>query len=163
VTPSWGDSGFKLEPKSREERRPTWPRVAVLAGVLVLAFVVSRAAQNDEQVTQERAVEIAMEQIDFDPTYTQVRFLRQGINRQPFWFVSLSIPIGFSGDRADLFRRLAVVQINSESGEVESVKEQSPEDNRQNIQEAKERDQDAEVQAKLDEFSNEPQTSGEEP
>jgi hypothetical protein len=163
VTPSWGESGFKLEPKSREERRPTWPRLAVLAGVLVLAFIVSRAEQDSEQVTQEGAVEIAQEQIDFDPTYTQVRFLRQGLNRQPYWFVSLSIPIGFSGDRADLFRRLAVVQINSENGDVVSVKEQSPEDTKQQIQEARERNQDAEVEQKIEEFSNEPQTSGEEP
>ncbi len=34
------------------------------------------------------------EEVDFEPTYTQVRFIRQGINRAPFWFVSLSIPIG---------------------------------------------------------------------
>jgi hypothetical protein len=163
VTPSWGESGFKLEPKSREERRPTWPRLAVLAGVLVLAFVVSRAAQDKEQVSQERAVEIAQEQIDFDPTYTQVRYLRQGLNREPFWFVSLSIPIGFSGDRADLFRRLAVVQIETEDGDVVSVREQSPEETKQQVQEAKERNQDAEVQQKIDEFTNEPQTTGEEP
>ena len=161
MTPSWGDSGFKLEPTAKEERKPTWPRVLVLAGILVLAFVVAKGCQDEQvEVTQDEAVEIANEQVDFDPTYTQVRLLRQGIQRQPFWFVSLSIPIGFSGDRADLFRRLAVVQIDTRDGDVVSIKEQSPEDTKKAIAEAKQRDQDAEVQQKLEEFSNEPQTGG---
>jgi len=138
VTPSWGDSGFKLEPTSREERKPTWPRLAVLAGVLVIAFFVSRGC-DDGDVTQEEAVATAKEAIDFEATYTQVRFLRQGINRRPNWFVSLSIPIGFSGDRADLFAALAVVQIDAETGEITSIKEQSAEETREMKQQARER------------------------
>jgi hypothetical protein len=159
VTPSWGDSGFGKP--GQTDRSPTWPRVLVLLGVLGLAFVVARGCQNEQvEVTQEEAVQIANEQVDFDPTFTQVRFLRQGINRQPFWFVSLSIPIGFEGDRADLFRRLAVVQIDSRNGEVDSVKEQSPEETANAIKEAKARDAEAEVQQKLEEFGDEPQDGG---
>lgn len=153
MTPSWGDSGFSLEPKSREERKPTWGRVAVLFGVLALAFVVAKGCQDeDTDVTQEEAVEIAREQIDFEPTFTQVRFLRQGINRQGFWFVSLSVPIGFSGDRADLFADLAVVQVDSRTGEVASVKVQSKEETREAVREARLRDEDEEVAEKLREL-----------
>ncbi len=64
--------------------------------VLALAFFVAKGCEDDEvEVTEEEAVELAEEEVDFEPTYTQVRLLRQGINRAAFWFVSLSIPIGF--------------------------------------------------------------------
>jgi hypothetical protein len=157
VTPSWGDSGFKLEPKSREDRKPTWPRLAVLAGILVLAFVVAKGGCQDGAVdlTQDEAVDLAVEQIDFEPTYTQVRLLRQGLNRKAYWFVSLSQPIGFDGDRPDLFRELAVVQIDSTNSEVISVKEQSAEETKQMIAQAKARDQDELVQARLEEIAGE--------
>jgi hypothetical protein len=156
VTPSWGDSGFSLEPKTREERKPTWPRIAVLAGILVLALVVAKGCQDRQvKLTQEEAVEKAKEVVDFKPTYIQVRLLRQGINRKAFWFVSLSIPIGFQGDRADLFAALSVVEIDATSGEVTSIKSQSAEETARMKREAAERDQDAEVQEKLRE-SGEP-------
>lgn len=161
MTPSWGDSGFSLEPKSREDRKPTWPRVAVLLGILVVAFFVAKGCQDRQvAVTQEEAVTIAKEQVGFEPTYTQVRLLRQGINRQAFWFVSLSIPIGFSGDRPDLFAALTVVEIDAKTGEVASIKEQSPEDTKKAEAEAARRDDAAVVQQKLEEFGNEPQSGG---
>ena len=150
MTPSWGDSGFSLEPRTREERRPTWPRVAVLAGILVLAFVVAKGCQDKQvDVTQEEAVKIAKDQIDFEPTYTQVRLLRQGLNRKAFWFVSMSIPIGFSGDRPDLFAALSVVEIDARTGEVTKVSTQSEEETREDKREARERDQDEAVAEKL--------------
>lgn len=156
MSPSWGDSGFQLKPKSAEERKPTWPRIAVLAGLLVVAFIVARGCQErDVQLTQEEAVELAGDQVDFEPTFTQVRLLRQGLNRKAYWFVSLSQPIGFNGDRPDLFRNLAVVQIDSSSGEVDSVRLQSPEETKEMIAEAKARDQDELVQNRLDELSGE--------
>jgi hypothetical protein len=156
VSPSWGDSGFQLKPRSAEDRKPTWPRLAVLAGLLVVAFFVARGCQErDVQLTQDEAVELAREQIEFEPTFTQVRLLRQGLNRQAYWFVSMSQPIGFDGDRPDLFRNLAVVQIDSDSGDVASVKLQSPEETKQMIAEAKKRDQDELVQERLDELAGE--------
>ena len=83
-----------------------------------------------------------MRRVDFEPTYTQVRLLRQGINRKAYWFVSLSIPIGFDGDRPDLFAALAVVQIDAASGEIVSIKEQSAEETKKAKQEAARRDVD---------------------
>jgi hypothetical protein len=156
VTPSWGDSGFKLEPKSKEERRPTWPRVLVLVGLLVLAFVVAKGCQDrDVTVSQEEAVVSAQEQIDFEPRYTQVRLLRQGLNRKAYWFVSLSVPIGFAGDRPDLFSELAVVKIDAESGETLSIEEQSAKETAEMKREAAQRDQDAAVEKRLDELAGE--------
>ena len=150
MTPSWGDSGFGKP--GQTDRSPTWPRVLVLVGVLALAFVVAKGCQDEQvQLTQEEAVAKAEAEVDFTPTYTQVRLLRQGINRQAFWFVSLSVPIGFSGDRPDLFKELAVVQIDSATGEIASVKEQDPDEAARAIAEAKRRDQDAEVQQRLEE------------
>jgi hypothetical protein len=153
VTPSWGDSGFS-KPGSADDRKPTWPRVAVLVGVFALALFVAKGCQDRQvEVTQEEAVASAKEQVDFTPSFTQVRLLRQGINRKAYWFVSLSIPIGFDGDRADLFAALAVVEIDARTGEVRSVKTQSPLETRRAKKEAAQRDQEEAVQRKLEELS----------
>lgn len=152
MTPSWGDSGFSPKPGTADDRKPTWPRVAVLLGVLVLAFLVAKGCQERQvRVTQEQAVATAESRVDFDPTYTQVRLLRQGINRKAFWFVSLSVPIGFNGDRPDLFRDLTVVEIDARSGEVTKIQEQSKEDTKAAEAEAARRDEDEAVQQRLEE------------
>ncbi len=154
MTPSWGDSGFQLKPKSAEDRKPTWPRLAVLGGILVLAFFVAKGCQDEQvAVTQEDAVATANEALDFEPTFTQVRLLRQGINRKAYWFVSLSIPIGFDGDRPDLFAALSVVKIDAGSGEIASIQEQSAEETKKAKAEAARRDQDEAVQQKIEEQS----------
>lgn len=152
MTPSWGDSGFALKSGSAEDRKPTWPRVAVLVGVLALAFFVAKGCQERQvQVTEEQAVATAEKAVDFDPSYVQVRLLRQGINRQAVWFVSLSIPIGFDGDRADLFKELTVVQIDARTGEVTKIEEQSAEDAKAAQVEAARRDEGELVREKLQE------------
>jgi len=87
-------------------------------GVLVLAFIISRG--SDSEVTQEEAVAKATQQVDFVPEDTQVRFLRQGIDRHPFWVVSLSTPGPTLGAYADL----AVARIDAETGEVVEFREQ---------------------------------------
>jgi len=99
-------------------RAPSWPRAAVVVGVLVLAFVISRGSQSE--VTQDQAVAKATEQVDFVPEDTQVRFLRQGIDRHPFWVVSLSTP---SKDD-QTYLHLAVLRIDAESGEIVEFREQ---------------------------------------
>jgi hypothetical protein len=153
VTPSWGESGFRLEPRSKEERKPTWPRLLGLGAILVLAFVVSKGCQEREiDTTQEEAVATAKESVDFKPTFTQVRLLRQGINRKAYWFVSLSIPIGFQGDRPDLFAALSVVQIDARSGDVTEIKVQSAKETASMKAEAARRDDTEAVQEKLREF-----------
>jgi hypothetical protein len=95
--------------------------VAVIAALLVLAFVVSRSCQQSQiRVTKEQAIASAERQVDFDPTRTQVRLLRQGVGSKPFWIVSLSIPR--EGGRA--FKELAVVRVDANSGKVADVRVQ---------------------------------------
>ncbi len=105
--------------------RPTWPRVAVVAAVLLFAFFVVRPWQQDQvRVTQEQAIATAEDQVDFDPEQVQARFLRQDINRSPFWFISLSSVRGTGQN--ERFSDLAVVRIDANTGQVMSVQEKSP-------------------------------------
>jgi hypothetical protein len=99
-------------------RAPTWPRFAVIAAVLVLAFVISRT--SGEEVTEEEALAVATGLVDFAPEDTQIRLLRQGLNRHPFWIVSLSIP----SPNGEGYEELAVVRIDAETGEVVQFDEQ---------------------------------------
>jgi hypothetical protein len=71
-------------------------------------------------VTQEEAVAKATQLVDFVPEDTQIRFLRQGIARHPFWVVSLSTP----GRTAGIYADLAVARIDAETGEVVEFREQ---------------------------------------
>jgi hypothetical protein len=86
--------------------------------VLVAAFVFAQTCQKDQiRITKEQAIATAREEVDFTPRRTQIRLLRQGIQSRPVWMVSLSVP----GERDNTFRRLAVVQVDANSGKVEEV------------------------------------------
>lgn len=102
----------------------TWPRVAVIGGVLLLAFFVARSCQQAQiRITKEQAIATAEREVEFEPKQTQVRLLRQGLRREPFWIVSLSIP---RGENQNTFSRLAVVRVEANTGKVESVAQQEP-------------------------------------
>jgi hypothetical protein len=91
--------------------------------VLVAAFVFAQTCQKDQvRVSEEQAIQTARDQVSFEPQRTQIRFLRQGINSKPFWIVSLSIP----GEVEDTFRRIAVVRVDANTGEVEDVERGRP-------------------------------------
>jgi hypothetical protein len=97
--------------------------LVVLGLVLVAAFVFAQTCQKDQvRVSKEQAIQTARQQVSFDPTRTQIRMLRQGINSKPFWMVSLSIP----GEAEGTFRRIAVVQVNANTGKVEDVERGRP-------------------------------------
>ena len=90
----------------------------VIVLVLGVAFVFAQTCQKDQvRVSKEQAIQIAGDQVSFEPERTQIRLLRQGINSRPFWVVSLTIP----GETEDTFRRIAVVRIDANTGEVEDV------------------------------------------
>ena len=102
---------------------PRWLPVVVIAGLLLVIFVASQSCQQSQiRITKDQAITKAEQQVDFDPTRTQVRLLRQGLGSKPFWVVSLSIP------RKDgaTFSKLAVVRINANTGKVVEVKAQRP-------------------------------------
>ena len=101
--------------------RPTWPRVLVVVGVLVLAFVVARGCQQSQvRISKQQAVATATTAVDFDQRRTNVRLLRQGINSKPFWFVNLSVP----GRTPGTIRRLSVVKIDANTGKVLEIDKQ---------------------------------------
>jgi hypothetical protein len=100
---------------------PTWLRAGVIVAVLVLAFVSAQTCQKSSiRLDKNQAIAKATEQVDFKPTRTQIRLLRQGITSRPYWVVSLSRP----GKREGTFSELAVIRINANTGRVETVKQQ---------------------------------------
>jgi hypothetical protein len=106
--------------------RAKWFQIAVVAVVLVLAFVFARTCQQAQiRVSKEQAIAMAERQVDFVPRSTQIRLLRQGLNRRPFWFVSLSIR---SKRDPDVFSKLALVKIDANTGKIENVQEDAGRD-----------------------------------
>jgi hypothetical protein len=121
---NWSDPGTWVQGR-RARVRPTRGRILVLIALVALAAIVARSCQQSQiRVSQAEAIAIAKQQIDFEPKSTQIRLLRQGLNRKPFWFVSLSDPIG-SAVSPHGFRRLAVVEIDANTGAVENVNNES--------------------------------------
>jgi hypothetical protein len=118
-------NGGKWTLSSRGERvRPTPGKVAVLIGLFVLALVVAKSCQQSQiRIDQQEAIALAKQQVAFEPKETQVRLVRQGLNRKPFWFVSLSDPIG-SPISPEGFTRLVLVKIDANKGTVEEVSRQ---------------------------------------
>jgi hypothetical protein len=100
---------------------PTWLRVGVIVAVLLLAFAASQTCQKSSiRLDKDEAIAKATQQVDFKPTSTQIRLLRQGLTSKPYWVVSLSRP----GKREGTFSALAVVRINANTGKVETVEQQ---------------------------------------
>jgi len=123
VTP--GDGAAEPPARNYADGKPTWPKVAVVVAVLALAFVAARACQQDQvRIAKDEAIAIAEERVDFEPVNRQVRFLRQGLDRRPFWFVSLSIPAEPGSEQE--FSRLVVVRVDATNGEVEDLSERTP-------------------------------------
>lgn len=115
-----GDAG-EARLRERSRRAPTWPRIAVVAVVLIGAFVVSRSCGvSDIKTSQDEAVAEAKAKADFDPKDTQVRLLRQGIDRHPYWIVSMST---LSPD-GQTYAHLAIARVDATSGKIAEFKEQ---------------------------------------
>jgi hypothetical protein len=101
--------------------RPRWLPVAVLGSLILLTFFASRSCQPSQiRLNKEQAITKAEEQINFEPKRVQVRLLRQGLGSHPFWIVSLSIPT----KQTDVFKQLAVVRIDANTGKVADVRVQ---------------------------------------
>ena len=97
---------------------PTWVRIAVIAAVLVVAFVAAQTCQKSSiRLDKNQAIAKAEREVNFTPKRTQIRLLRQGLSSKPYWMVSLSRP----GKRQGTFSRLVVVRINANTGKVETV------------------------------------------
>ena len=98
---------------------PTWVRVAVIAAVLVVAFVAAQTCQKSSiRLTRNRRSRRRRRRTDFTPKRTQIRLLRQGLSSKPYWMVSLSRP----GKRRGTFSALAVFRINANTGKLQRVR-----------------------------------------
>jgi hypothetical protein len=92
----------------------------VLIAVFGLAVVAAQSCQRAQvRVTDEQAVVTARQAIDFRPTQTQVRLVRQGLTSRPFWAVSFSVP---SGAGRNAFKRLAVARVDANTGKLVEIK-----------------------------------------
>ena len=89
-------------------------RVAALVVVLLAAFLATKScARHDNEISQDEAIAIAKEQIDFVPDKVQIRYLPQGIPPVYFWAVSLYTLK--DGQPA----RVRVVLVNARTGAVQ--------------------------------------------
>jgi hypothetical protein len=110
--------GATLRAGGRAGPRRRWLPVIVLGSLILITFFASRSCQPSHiRLTKDQAIAKAEEQIEFDPTRVQVRLLRQGLGSHPFWIVSLSIPT----KQTDVFKKLAVVRIDANTGKVTDV------------------------------------------
>lgn len=106
----------------RGDRRPTWPRFAVVAAVFVAAFFVARGCQDEQvRISEEQAISAAQERADFEPDATQIRLLRQGLNSEPFWFIVLTQSAPADEDR---IRKLGQFRVSAATGQVQEVAQQ---------------------------------------
>lgn len=115
-----------IDAPARARDRPVgrFDRRAVLLIVVVFAaaFAVAQGCQKSQvRITKEQAIASAQRQVDFRAERTQVRLVRQGLDSQPYWAVSLSIPAA-NGE----FKRLATVRIDANTGKVAAVNRDAP-------------------------------------
>ena len=98
--------------------RPVF-RLAALLLVLLAAFLVSRSCgSRDTEISQEEAIEIARDEIDYEPNRVGVRFLPQGFQSRPSWAVSLS-----TENAEGELTRVTVVVVDGRTGEILEVRE----------------------------------------
>jgi hypothetical protein len=90
-------------------------RVVLLVAVLVAAYLVAQTCGSSEPgVSQEEAIEIAREQIDFDASEVQIRNVPRGFESRS-WMVSL-----YTGTPVNP-QECSVVEIQADSGRVVAV------------------------------------------
>jgi hypothetical protein len=93
-------------------------KIAILAAILLLAFVASRSCAGvGNKISQDEAVAIAKNEIDYQPNKVQVRLFKRGFQSRPFWAVSLSI-VNSEG----VLTRTTVVVIDARTGRVDEVR-----------------------------------------
>ncbi len=119
-TPEPANGGPPAEPTPRRDLRDSaWGRVAILVALLALAFLVSRScASNASDISQEEAVDLAIEHASFTPCEReicrQVRYLNQGVPPVGYWGVVLSKSVNAQGEPS----RTESFLVNASTGEV---------------------------------------------
>ena len=84
-------------------------------GVLAIAFLSTRACQSSDNVSSERAVELARAETPFTPDRTQVRLVQRGIPPRGYWAVSL-----YDVDANGTPTKVALFLVDRKTGEITS-------------------------------------------
>ena len=93
-------------------------KLILLVAVLLLAFLVARTCGSSApDVSQEEAIEIAREQIEFEAEEVQIRNVPRGIEGQRSWMVSL-----YNGEPINP-EECRLVEVDAQGGEVLGVVE----------------------------------------
>lgn len=88
-------------------------RVVILVALLLVAAIVARSCTgSNTNVSKDEAIEIAREVLVFEPDGVQVRFVRQGVPTQGFWYVS------FYNGTARAPTIVQLVKIDADTGEI---------------------------------------------
>jgi hypothetical protein len=88
-----------------------------MVALIALGLFLTRFSGHGEQnVSQERAVEIARPQVDFTPEGHNIRFVRRGIPPRAFWAVSFWIK-----DRTGHPTEVTVVLVDASTGRIDEV------------------------------------------
>lgn len=113
-TPEPGNGRPPPEPARRRDLRDSlWGRALILGVLLVFTLVVSKScASNKNEISQQQAVQIAKQQVDFTPDDYQIRYVPQGVPPIYFWAVSLYT------ERNGQPVRVQVVLVNATTGAV---------------------------------------------
>ncbi|MBA3432944.1 MAG: hypothetical protein H0U08_02500 [Actinobacteria bacterium] len=76
--------------RSRDPRDRPLGRLVLIVAVLAVAFLSARACQSSgDEISSERAVELARAAATFTPDRTQVRLVQRGLPPRAYWGVSL--------------------------------------------------------------------------
>jgi hypothetical protein len=111
------------EEPPRQARRPTRRGLLAFAVLVAATFLVAQSCQQSQiRFDQDRAIATARPQAGFEPTRTQVRLVRQGLDGHPYWAVSFSVPAP-SGDG---YTRLTTVRVDANTGKVDAVNREIP-------------------------------------
>ena len=93
-------------------------KLALLAGVLLLALLVSRGCgSSGDEISKEEAIAIAEREVAYRPDRVQVRLVRRGFQSRPFWAVSLA-----TLDSRGRLDRVTVVLVDAQTRDVEEVR-----------------------------------------
>jgi hypothetical protein len=105
--------------RRRDLRDSALGKAVLLLGVLAVAFLATRGcASRETEVSKEQAVEIAREEIDYEPERVMTKFVARGIQSRPSWAVSLAT---LRDDGS--FERVTVVVVDGRTGDVVEIKQ----------------------------------------
>jgi hypothetical protein len=89
-TDDTSSNGHKAAQKTRDLRDSPLFRIAAILAVLFVAFLATKScARQENKISQDEAVAIAREHVDFTPDKHQIRYLPQGVPPVYYWAVSL--------------------------------------------------------------------------